>query len=250
MIFTIRKQDKLTIKDKNETIFIIKKELLNKFNSNLLGLGDITCKSSQLEAVVCALDLAGFTNFCNQVDPYLSIPLFLNTFLNWFYSEIKKESINKNYNEGSSLYTDLPILTKFLGDGLLIIWDAKDWNDIKINNLVTIMQIIHNRYKMKFLPDIQSKVVNPPNILRCGIARGNIYSVGNGNDFVGPSINIASRLQKTENYTFAVSKRGFELEKNKYLERDFKIIKIDIAGIGKNELIYVLKNEFDKLNIK
>ena len=47
--------------------------------------------------------------------------------------------------------------------------------------------------------------VEPPNKLRCGIARGNVFPIGNGCNFVGPCINISARLQKFKGLSFAFS---------------------------------------------
>ena len=38
-------------------------------------------------------------------------------------------------------------------------------------------------------------VSEPPPVLRCGLARGTVFSVGNRSDFVGSCINMAARLQ-------------------------------------------------------
>src|SRR5207248_701927 len=80
-----------------------------------------------------------------------------------------------------------------------------------IRNIVFNLHIICEKYKAQFIPKVNRLVSKPPPSLRCGIARGQIISVGDGNDFVGSCINVASRLQKLSNLTFAISKRGFDL---------------------------------------
>jgi class 3 adenylate cyclase len=84
--------------------------------------------------------------------------------------------------------------------------------------------------------------------LRCGIARGQIISIGDGNDYVGSCINLASRLQKLSQLTFAISRRGFDLSEEKYKPwKYFVLKKVELRGIGKEELVYVKEHEFDAL---
>ena len=79
---------------------------------------------------------------------------------------------------------------------------------------------------------------------------GDIYTVGNGKDFFGACINIAARLQKLGGLTFCVSRRGFDFEKHlgQGYKEYFEIKLANIRGIGENELVYVLKNEYVKLD--
>jgi class 3 adenylate cyclase len=248
MIYRITKEDEIKVIEKKRVFNAIRKSKIEEFSPALLGLGDITTKSSQIEAICSVVDLAGFTKFCSQVDPYLSIPMFLESFLDWFYSTLKKESINKKFNSGYSLYTDLPIFTKFLGDGLLIIWDVSGWSETQTNNLVVIMKIIQNSFKKDFYPTVKKKVSMAPSSLRCGIARGHIFTVGDGNDFVGPCINIASRLQKYDSFSFAVSQRGFDCFEKISGKHNLVLIQGKISGIGEEEHMYVLRNEFEELD--
>ena len=43
--------------------------------------------------------------------------------------------------------------------------------------------------------------------LRCGIARGQIMSIGDASLFVGPCINVAARLQKLGKFSLPFKKR-------------------------------------------
>jgi hypothetical protein len=65
----------------------ITKSAFDKFNPSVLGLGDITRESVQKTAVVALFDLQDFTNFCKQMDPQLSVPIYLSGFLSWIFSE-------------------------------------------------------------------------------------------------------------------------------------------------------------------
>jgi class 3 adenylate cyclase len=104
------------------------------------------------------------------------------------------------------------------------------------------------RYESEFLPAVRHEVVEPPTKLRCGVARGYVYSVGDGSDFVGPCINVAARLQKLAScLTCCFSRRGFDISRHYQAPEHFVIKRTMIRGIGDNELVYVLKREFDLL---
>ncbi|MGP8080464.1 MAG: hypothetical protein ACLPVI_08160 [Dehalococcoidales bacterium] len=91
--------------------------------------------------------------------------------------------------------------------------------------------------------------MEPPTILRCGIARGSVYSVGNAEDYVGLCINIASRLQKLNSFNFCVSRKGFNFEKYMIKEAlsTYSLKSIALRGIENNQLIWCRKKEFNKL---
>jgi len=73
-------------------------------------------------------------------------------------------------------------------------------------------------------------------------------SVGEGKDFVGPCINMAARLQKLGSLSFVVSRRGIDPDKCFPQKKEgFVIKKIHIRGIGTEEPVIVLKEEFDSL---
>lgn len=239
----------VVVNGKKERIALLDNEKFEKFNPTLLSLGDISLPSTQIEAIAAAFDLSGFTRFCSQVDPHLVVPEYLSRFLGWLFDEIKKEHLVKSYKEGKELYCDLPFLAKFLGDGVLFLWDVRDMGETAIRNVVITLKNICLSYKSEFYPKIRREVVAAPEVLRCGIARGKVFSVGNGRDYVGPCINIASRLQKLSQLTFCFSRRGIDM--NKLPEesgRQFYLEKcVTIMGIGEKELVWVLKKEFDKL---
>ncbi|MBK9717965.1 MAG: hypothetical protein IPO85_10690 [Saprospiraceae bacterium] len=248
-IFNINSSDYLKIKQNDKLISIIKKYRFNEFNPDILGLGKIDVKSTQINSLSAMFDLEGFTSFCKQIDPQLAVPEYLNDFLTWLFDKVRKVSISKTFKDGYKLYSSLPFLSKYLGDGILFLWNTDKMSDTAIRNVVVMMYEVCKEYQSEFLPSISSKITSAPSRLRCGIARGAIYSVGNGNDFVGPCINMSARLQKLNSLTFCFSRRGINpaLMGTGYKDT-FIIKKVQIRGIGEEELVCISKYEYNKID--
>lgn len=247
--FKIEASGFTSIIDEGKTIKIIKKTLFDSFNPDILGLGNIETKSQHKNALSAIFDLQGFTNLCKQIDPHLAVPEFLSEFLKWIFSEIRNQIIAKKYELGYKTYSDLPFLSKYLGDGILFLWDTENMSDTQIQNVVVSLSMVCRKYQNIFLPSISKKIVTPPTKLRCGIARGIIYSVGNGNDFVGPCINMSARLQKLSSLSFCFSRRGIDPEKMAdSFKKNIIVKKVDIRGIGEDELVCFSKIEYDNLS--
>jgi class 3 adenylate cyclase len=226
----------------------LRQEALDRFGLGVLDLGDLSTPSKAVEAICAIFDLGGFTDFCRQVDPHLAVPVFMRTFLDWLFNQLKVESIRSKVEGGAAVWTEMPFFAKFMGDGALILWNSDEMaSEMGIANVAVGMNNICSHYTETFLPAIRKLVVRPPAVLRCGVARGRVYSVGRGRDFVGPCINIAARLQKlAPDLTFAFSTRGFDM--SQHPARDYYVIKkVAIRGIGEEELVYVDKQEFAKL---
>lgn len=214
--------------DEDSVEVLISNSDLARFNPSLLNIGEIDIFSETREVIVSIFDLEGFTDFCKQVDPQLSVPSFLNDFLNWLYSEIRNEITNEKKKNKTLLWSELPFFSKFLGDGILLLWNinikeiskqlndkgSKTHNEVQALacNMVLSLDIICKSYELYVKNNLSKKYVNPPPKLRCGIARGTVLSIGNGRDYVGPCINIASRLQKLHGLSFCFQKRGFDIE--------------------------------------
>ena len=75
-------------------------------------------------------------------------------------------------------------------------------------------------------------------------------TVGGGEDFVGSCLNIASRLQKLSSLSFAVSRRGIDLRLRSGLSKQFVLKQVELRGIGKEELVWVMESEFKLLSAK
>jgi len=249
-LFKFSKNAYIDKKIDNNNIKVVKKEEWEKFNSLVLGYGDIS-KKSEVKSVLCSIfDLEGFTNFCKQIDPQLAVPIFLNKYLEWFFKMIKNETMQEEYEDGVSTWHDLPFLIKFMGDGLLVLWDISETSVNKQMNIIVSCNCITEKYISDFLPSIGKEVVDPPKKLRCGITKGNVFSIGNGDDYVGPCINFSSRLQKLPGVSVVFSNRGLDITANKSLNKNYILKKIEVRGIGNSELICIKKEEFEQMSDK
>jgi hypothetical protein len=237
-------------KFKDNVHFKVPESDFQKFSPLLLGLGDVSKQGQYHHALAAIFDLEGFTDFTNQIEPHLVVPDFLGAFLKWLLKEVSEEM--EVGREGSDVYlwSSLPIFAKFLGDGVLFLWDTSALSHMGIGNIVISMDSICTKYVSQFLPNVSQRVTKPPIKLRCGIARGQIMSVGDGNDFVGPCINLASRLQHLAPFNLATSRKGIDPEKcfTESYRGEFQLIRTPIRGIGDEELVLVRKSEFEALS--
>lgn len=224
-------------------------DVAGKFNPAMLDLGNLNTPCEEKNAIAAVFDITDFTKFCNQVDAYLEIPRFLNYFLKWFFSCIIQGFTEEDDGEKSTFWAELPMLVKFLGDGLLIVWDTRRIAPELDCRLVATLYNICRAYNRDFYPQISNIINKPPSILRCGIARGRVFSLGAGRDYVGHCINNASRLSHLEGLSFAFPHRGFNVRDDMPDAYTGLFISkyISIKGVGENELIWVLKDEFMRL---
>lgn len=239
-----------------------------KFNASLLDVGNIGSYSQQKDVIAAIFDLEGFTDFCSGVDPQLFVPSFLKDFIDWLYDMVKSSIVNNNRDNTTTthLYSELPFFSKFLGDGILFLWNIDSEAIVKecsgknifysemlntfLCNIIVLLDNISKEYENYYKNYLQKKYVNPPSILRCGIARGTVFSIGDGKDYVGPCINMASRLQKLNGLRFAFQARGIDVEEGMVAESmDLYYLKeVVIRGLGQNEHIYVEKQDFSGLD--
>lgn len=232
------------------------KSQFEKFSASLLGLGDIASQPSgteKFDALAAVFDLQGFTSFFDVRDPQTTVPDFIDRFLCWFFDELKSQFTKRKIGEDVLLWTYLPVFAKFMGDGVLLIWripkDERSGGALAIGNIVARLHQITRSYRDKFLPSIINDFRDPPPMLRCGGAFGQVMSVGNECDFIGPCINVASRLQKFAGLSFAFSRHGCDPAKcfRGQWKDMFVQKKARLRGIAKEELILVEKEEFSNL---
>ena len=195
-------------------------------------------------------DLAGFTSFCDQRDPHLIVPEFLGKFLGWLFDRISKRLDDGTRNpEERGLLARLPDFAKFTGDGVLFLWElGDDLASFYVYEIIEALRQVCDAYQWNFLKIIPEYIANPPPGLRCGIAQGQVVSLGGGEDYVGPCLNLASRLAKVRKLSLVIAQKGINLEKNMHRGKpdDFVKKKMKIDGIGE-EYVYLLKKEFDAL---
>jgi hypothetical protein len=231
----------------NKEVDAIKKEAFDTFNPQVLGLGDIKQESVATSAIAAVFDLQGFTVFCKQIEPHLSVPIYLGGFLDWIFGAIRKETVQRRYEHGVKVWHALPFFMKFMGDGLLVLWDTGGMPKAAQHNLILSCENILFGYRDQFAPAMRRKVSDVPPILRCGIAKGSVFSVGNGEDYVGSCINVAARLQKLGSLSIAFARRGFDPEEQWKGEPHLAywlLKKVSIRGIGENELVYIKSKDF------
>jgi class 3 adenylate cyclase len=228
-----------------EKTYLLPKTELQQFTPDILGLGNIRAVATK-DCLAAVFDLEGFSTFCNARDPHLFVPKFLEEFLTWITGELRAPDAAAPANEDDAvLRHPLPLYAKFLGDGLLILWDVAGQLDEVVDRISETCRLTTEQYRLAFVPAAMNSLsLQPPVRLRCGVARGNVLSI-DGNDFVGPCINAAARLQSLPGITFAVSSHGLSslFRKNP----DYKRVTANLRGIGK-EMVYVLKAELETLD--
>ena len=223
----------------------------DRFNPKVLGLGDVSAPSVPTESLAVMFDLGGFTEFCNQSDPHLAVPDFMGKFLNWLFEEIKNQATHGKHVDGITMWTRLPFFAKFTGDGVLFLWNVEKLELPYILNIASHAWNVTVSYRTNLYPQVSRDLSSTPSVLRVGLSRGRVYSVGNGTDFVGPCINIAARLQKmVPGLTFACSRRGIDASRfpEHSIHRDCTLKKVAIRGIGDDERVYVDRDEFEALS--
>jgi hypothetical protein len=231
---------------------LLDNNVIREFNPSMLELGDICAPCQEKESVAAVFDLTGFTAFCNQADSYLAIPRFLNDFLEWFFNNIRQKITEEDFGDRSALWTGLPIMVKFLGDGFILVWDARKMSEEQICRLAGSLYMVCQNYKTEFYPYISTAVNKPPTVLRCGVARGKVFSIGNDKEYVGHCINNASRLSRLGSLSFCFPHRGFQVREHMPPEyRQIFVPKsVSIRGVGENELVWVVRDEYNNLSLK
>jgi class 3 adenylate cyclase len=222
--------------------------VIRQFDPTMLELGDLSAPCQEKEAIAAVFDLTGFTMFCNQVDAYLAIPRFLSDFLDWIFTNMKMRITERDASGSHALWAELPMMVKFLGDGLLILWNARRMAEDQVCRIAISLFDITRAYRRDFYPRISTIVNKPPDILRCGVARGKVFSVGGGKDYVGHCVNHASRLSHL-GLSFCFPHRGFQVREfmpPKYLPV-FVPKSVSIRGVGDNELVWVVREEFERM---
>ena len=229
------------------------RQVLKVFSPDMLGIGDLSEEGNHEDAFACVFDLQGFTDFCNQIDPHLVVPEFLAEFFDWLFHVLRKEFIQSEEGDEVTLWCQLPFFAKFLGDGVLFLWRTHQMNHIGMGSLVTSLYQVCKSYA-DFRFRMRRRMSKVPEQLRCGIARGQVVSLGGQNDYAGACINVASRLQKLGLLSFAFSRRGLDVERcfdvDSGWREHFLLVRARIRGIGDEEPVYIVKKQYDRLPLE
>jgi hypothetical protein len=110
---------------KGYSFLSLTKNDFDSFNDSILGLGNISHPGAYVQALAAFFDLEGFTSFGNQVDSHLVIPEFLQRYLPWLFKTIAEKFKEGETSDTVTLWGTLPFYAKFLGDGVLFIWDTQ-----------------------------------------------------------------------------------------------------------------------------
>jgi len=213
------------------------------------------------QAIVLIFDLEDFSKFSSQPD----VHMYVHKFLNFVVEEIEKTiKAAQPYwavdiDEESIPLTKLPdvIHSKFLGDGGLYIWRYSDFTDQQKLDLISafwLMKLKFKRITQRLSEEIPLTEI--PKKIRFGISAGTVYRLmyqsSSREEYVGYSINMASRLQNyCSDIGFIVSGRlninASDLEGDQYT----RVVAQKIKGFPQ-EIVIVDQQEFEELdeNIK
>lgn len=257
-------------KDPSEPLadLVVSKNDFDRFKASLFELDSYHDGLGVRTAIAVVFDLEGFTTFASTPDPHLSVPQFIDQFITWFFDTLGEFLREHTETDEVYLHAPPPFYAKFLGDGLLLLWEvdyqgaaaycrqsSKDkesqTREIQgdIGNLISILRSLCLDYSKTFVTKAKKYFTDVPRRLRCGIAQGLVCELGNGIDYVGPCINMAARLQKAAGLGIAVRKSGIDLDlsQSHELAKSMVLKKYMIRGQGE-ELIYVFKADFDVLS--
>ena len=202
-------------------------------------------------------DLEGFSKFVNQPDVQGYVPKFLNE-----VSRAMSICIS-----GGEAYWDnnipkpealgmVPVHEKFLGDGALYLWVDNNDKQIESNFVQNLCNRVFNLKTM--FPEVLKKchefvpVVDLPQRIRFGLARGTIYELRRKNssqrEYIGFCINLASRLQKYCMELGFIASARLELPDRMLKQNGYvKVVATQIKGFPR-EIVIVDADEFKALN--
>lgn len=149
-------------------------------------------------------DLEGFSRFFSHPDINEYVPRFLNIVLSEIDATIKggKPYWAMDIDEEQIDIAPLPELihSKFLGDGGLYIWRYADFNEQQRLDLISTFWLMKLKFK-RILKKAAEEIpfTDIPKKIRFGISAGTVYKLSyehtHAEEYIGYSINLASRLQ-------------------------------------------------------
>jgi hypothetical protein len=166
------------------------------------------------------------------------------------FGEISEQFSKEIKDDQIVLWSSLPFFAKFMGDGVLFLWETDKSGPMGLGNTALHLAAICDSYVSTFLKEASQAHSKTPSRLRVGIARGQVFSVGEGSDWVAPCINTAARLQKLGSLPFALSRKGFNPKKCfiPSMQRKFAVVKTSVRGVGEDETVIVRKADLGALD--
>jgi hypothetical protein len=199
-------------------------------------------------------DLEVFSKFFSQPDVQNYVPRFLNIILDAVELSYKGGNVYW-YKDGKEKLRQLPepIHSKFLGDGGLYIWDLNAFADEDLISFANRLWSLKTNFNIVTkLAAEEVPIMEIPKRIRFGISAGSVYKLtyerSNKEEFIGYSINLASRLQSyCREVGFIVS--GRVNLKTKVLDKHTykRVIANNIKGFPE-EIVIVDKTDYDKLD--
>lgn len=211
-------------------------------------------RSDLVEIVVALFDLEGFTNFFNSssVITYNIVPKFINAFLSWL-----------NYCFRNSCFP-MPKYSKFLGDGVLLIWETEKEPLLKGVLKAEFMDFCWNMtrgqkesYEKEFLPELLKRIkpiktCEYPKHLRVSLSLGHAvkHVRGKSGEYVSECINVAFRIIKYNPELYFIAHSNLVTNEalcgKKYVHKQLKQVK----GINKPICVYIEEADFKDLTNK
>lgn len=203
--------------------------------------------------VVAIFDLEGFTNFFDSasINKNIIVASYVNGFLSWLNYRLDLAQLPS------------PKLSKFLGDGVLYIWETEKQ---KITSVIAIalMNACWNtvrgrdRYEKEFLPQFINQVGKKWDCeyqkhLRVSLATGHAVKYVQGNrsvEYVSECINVASHLLKIHPEVYFIAHSdlvlGEEPSEHNYVEKRIR----EIRGIDRSICVFIDEDDFVSIKDK
>jgi len=212
-----------------------------------------------IRIIVVFFDLEGFTNFFDSapINKNIIIASYVNSFLSWINHQI-------DFAVQRHRLPQRPRLSKFLGDGVLYVWEVEQ-QKITSRRTLDLINFCWNitcgkdSYEDKFLPQYMSRLGNNwecdyPKHLRTSIALGHAVKYMQGSrsvDYVSECINVASRLIKINPELYFIAHSDVYLGTDDMFEFDYVKKRIPvIRGINKPIVVYIDKDDYEGLSDK
>lgn len=199
-----------------------------------------------IKIVVAIFDLEGFTDFFSgiRINKNIVVTSFINGLLYWFHHHFETN------------YTFRPLLSKFLGDGIMMIWEPGR-QQMSNRDIIDLMNICWDMvaskdlsYEHAYVPEFVRKIgkrwsVQYPKKMRVGLSLSHAVKYtkrGNVSDYVAESINIASRLVKFHQKIYFIAHSDLVFGR---IPREFRYIQksVDLRGIGEIG-VYIDKEDY------